>query len=108
MFFIKQPFLKEILVYDVTNRNSFLNIKRWLKELLENTDLKCVVFLIGNKIDLIDKHQKTREGTFQEGNDFAIENNLTFYETSACTNKNITEVFHEMMESKITNIFIFI
>jgi len=89
------------LVYDVTNRNSFLNIKRWLKELLENTDLKCVVFIIGNKIDLVDKSIKNREVTYEEGNDFALENNLTFYETSACTNKNINLVFQEMMESKI-------
>jgi len=87
-------------VYDITNRNSFLNIKRWLKELLENTDLKCVVFLIGNKIDLVDKNEKTREVTFEEANEYANDNNLTFYETSACINKNISLVFQEMMESK--------
>jgi len=88
------------LVYDVTNRNSFLNIKRWLKELLENTDLKCVVFLCGNKVDIADKDKSLREVSLEEGTDFAIENNLIFYETSASTNKNINAVFQEMIESK--------
>ena len=88
-----------LLVYDVTNRNSFLNIKRWLKELLENTDLKCVVFMVGNKIDLIKENYKNREVTFEEGNYFALENNLNFYETSALSNFNISEVFQELMES---------
>lgn len=97
-----------ILVYDVTNRNSFLNIKRWLKELLENTDLKCVVFLIGNKVDLVDKDKKLREVSFEEGNEFATENNLTFYETSASINKNISEVFQEMIESKKDFLFMLI
>lgn len=77
-----------------------MNIKRWLKELLENTDFKCVVFLCGNKIDIAEKDNKLREVSFEEGNDFAIENNLTFYETSASINKNINVVFQEMIESK--------
>jgi GTPase SAR1 family protein len=85
-----------------------LNIKRWLKELLENTDLKCVVYLIGNKIDLVDKDNKTREVSFEEANEFAKENKLTFYETSACTNKNINLVFQELMESKDIEIKLFI
>lgn len=88
------------MVYDVTNRNSFLNIKRWLKELLENTDLKCVVFLCGNKVDIADKDKNLREVSLEEGTDFGIENNLIFYETSASTNKNINVVFQEMIESK--------
>ncbi len=87
------------MCYDVTNRNSFLNIKRWLRELLENTDIKCVVFLCGNKVDLADKDPKIREVSYEEANDFAIENHLTLYETSACTNRNINQVFQEMIES---------
>ena len=84
-----------------------MNIKKWLKEVKENTDLKCVKYLIGNKIDLVEKKEKIREVTFEEGQIFAIQNNLYFYETSACTNYNISEAFEEMIESK-RNFFFYV
>lgn len=66
---------------------------------MENTDLKCVVFIIGNKVDLVEKNQKLREVSYEEGLAFSKINNLNFFETSACTNKNIHKVFLEMIES---------
>lgn len=41
-----------MLVYDITNKMSFENIERWLKEVRENADKDIVIMVIGNKTDL--------------------------------------------------------
>ena len=74
-----------ILVYDVTNRESFNHVAEWLKSCLENVDLnKSSIILVGNKIDLVDQ----REVSEAEGRDFASSNNLLFMETSAFDNRD--------------------
>lgn len=45
------------LVYDVTNRKSFLNLKDWLYKVREYSDRSVIVALIGNKGDLVDKQE---------------------------------------------------
>ena len=88
-------------MYDITNKNSFTNIKRWLKELKENIDIKCVKYLVGNKIDLVEKKEKNREVLIEDAQIFAMQNNLYFFETSAYTNFNINEAFEDMIESNL-------
>ena len=73
-----------ILVYDVTSRESFENIKYWLKEVRDHADANVKIFLFGNKIDLKD----TRKVTIEEGQAFAAEHGLHFIEVSALTNEN--------------------
>ena len=41
-----------MLVYDVTRRESFENLVRWLEEMKENAYSKMQVILVGNKVDL--------------------------------------------------------
>ena len=43
------------LVYDITNRQSFLNLKEWLKKIREYSDDHVVVAIIANKKDLVDE-----------------------------------------------------
>ena len=50
-----------------------------------------LICLIGNKIDLEEK----REVSYEEGKNFAEENNLLFFETSAKDGNNIQEIFLE-------------
>ena len=71
------------LVYDVTKRETFDHLDRWLKELRVHND-KIVVMLIGNKFDLAEKGA-ARAVAFSEGSDYALQNKLTggFIETSA-------------------------
>ncbi len=40
------------LIFDITKRNTFTNISKWLKETKEYANEKILIFLIGNKIDL--------------------------------------------------------
>ena len=70
-----------MLVYDVTRRESFDHLPRWLNEARANAIPQLVIMLIGNKCDLESK----RAVSYQEGAEFAKKNNLIFVEASAKT-----------------------
>ena len=78
-----------LLIYDVTNRDSFKNLESWLIEIEKNASENVLKILIGNKNDLVDdKEIKT-----EEGQAFANRNGMQFIETSAKENTNVTEAF---------------
>ena len=76
-----------ILVYDVTNRQSFIDLQNWLKDVKNATD-KVSIILFGNKCEL-----ENREVTKEEAEKFAKENNIPYIETSAKSKINIDEGF---------------
>ena len=59
------------IVYDITNRKSFEDVKLWLEDCKSQSPRNILLVLIGNKIDLEDK----REVSFEEGEKFAKDNN---------------------------------
>ncbi|CAI9782773.1 unnamed protein product [Fraxinus pennsylvanica] len=78
-----------MLVYDMTKRQSFDHIARWLEELRGHADKNIVIMLIGNKCDL---------GTLQavpteDAQEFAERENLYFMETSALEKTNVESAF---------------
>jgi small GTP-binding protein len=76
-----------ILVYSIDNKRSFENLNNWLNEIKSNNNKDIKIFLIGNKIDLIN-----REVSIEMGENFKIDNNLDlFSETSAIENNNNKE-----------------
>ena len=89
-----------LLVYDITNKESFFHCQNWLNELKENGDKDVVVILVGNKCDL----EKDRQVKKQEGEEFAESNNLFFLETSAKEGKNIFNVFKISAQKILENI----
>ncbi|XP_065055067.1 ras-related protein Rab-35-like [Rhopilema esculentum] len=78
-----------IVVYDVTNADSFVNVKRWMHEIEQNCDLVNKV-LVGNKDDC--PELKVVEKGHAEK--FAELMGVQLYETSAKENQNIEEVFN--------------
>jgi len=78
-----------LLVYDITRRDTFQHLGRWLEEARQNGNQNMTIMLIGNKSDLEHK----REVTPEEGSKFAQENGLLFMETSAKTAFNVEEAF---------------
>ncbi|GLH12846.1 hypothetical protein R5R35_006409 [Gryllus longicercus] len=78
-----------LLVYDITNRESFNALANWLSDARTLASPNIVILLVGNKRDLEDD----REVTFLEASRFAQENELMFLETSAKTGENVEEAF---------------
>ncbi|EEF29888.1 protein with unknown function [Ricinus communis] len=85
--------LGALLVYDITRRATFDNVKKWLTELREYGNPEMVVVLAGNKCDL----SHTREVGEEEGKNLAETEGLCFMETSALENLNVEEAFLEMI-----------
>ena len=77
------------VVYDITNKNSFQNIKSWIEDCKKQSPKTVLLILVGNKADLEDK----RQVTYEEGSIFAEKNGMLFFETSAKNGKNIEEIF---------------
>ena len=59
------------LVYDITNLNSFISINFWLILIKKIIGENIVIFLIGNKGDLIDKSKKNRKVSKEEAIEFS-------------------------------------
>lgn len=78
-----------IIVYDVTNMSSFINIGRWLEEVRNERGNDVIIMLVGNKIDLLEKRQiATIEGELK-----AKQLNIMFIETSAKNGFNVKHLF---------------
>ena len=83
-----------LLVYDITKKNTFESVERWLNELKDHADSKIVVMLVGNKCDLKDE----RRVTVEEAKEAAHKFNLSFLETSALEATNVDESFKRVLE----------
>ena len=81
------------LFYDITNEQSFDNIVKWLKDILEGGHKDLIVYLLGNKVDLIEKRKISHE----KGLSFAKSKNIKFMEISCKLDLNITDVVYFMI-----------
>ncbi|XP_010691301.1 ras-related protein Rab5 isoform X2 [Beta vulgaris subsp. vulgaris] len=81
-----------LLVYDISNMDSFVRAKKLVQELQRQDSRIPVMSLVGNKVDL----EAEREVTTEEAENLSEENGLFFIETSAKTSHNINELFHEI------------
>ena len=88
------------IVYDVTDKKSFANISSWLDECKEMCYKDILVCLVGNKIDLEDKRVISTE----QGQKFAEDNGLLFFETSAKNGTNVDEIFKKCTSEIVTKI----
>lgn len=77
-----------ILVYDISNRDTFINVKKWSNFIKDSAENDVCVLLVGNKLD-----KNNREVTYEEGENVAKECKFFFIEMSAKADKNIKEGF---------------
>ena len=86
-----------ILVYDITQKKTFSNIKHWYDNIKNNIDIdKVAIILVGNKSDLPDPQVK-KESTEK----FCEQYNIQVIETSCKENINIVETFNILIEKMI-------
>lgn len=83
-----------VIVYDITDKDSLRNATGlWLGQLRDFSPNEIPIVLIGNKKDL----EGDREVETKKGEEEAIVNNLSFFETSALTGENVREAFFELV-----------
>mmetsp|Transcript_5516 Transcript_5516/g.7592 ORF Transcript_5516/g.7592 Transcript_5516/m.7592 type:complete len:207 (-) Transcript_5516:372-992(-) len=78
-----------LLVYDVTDRNSFNSIRNWVSQIQQHADVHVNKILIGNKCDMEDERVVSTE----EGSKLAAEYGVQFFETSAKNDINVEKCF---------------
>ncbi|KAG5641005.1 hypothetical protein DXG03_006388 [Asterophora parasitica] len=83
-----------ILVYDVSNRESFEALPRWYSELETYVSSSVVKILVGNKVD----KEFSRQVSTAEGETFAKRMSSLFIEASAKTSIGVNEAFQEVVE----------
>jgi len=81
-----------IVVYDVTNQETFQNVQKWLQEIDRYACENVHKLLVGNKCDLANDRKVSSE----EARDFADQLSLEFLETSAKDSTNVEEAFRKM------------
>ena len=85
-----------VVVYDVTNRASFLNTAKWVEDVRAERGSDVVISLVGNKTDLgNDKRQVSTE----EGEEKANKDGLIFMECSAKAGYNVKSLFRKLATS---------
>ncbi|CAE7295099.1 YPTC6 [Symbiodinium natans] len=86
-----------LLVYDITKPATFKSCQRWMEELRSNAEPDIVIMLVGNKVDLAEKHAGDRQVDFDTAADFASQQGLLFEEASAVTGANIKLCFEKLL-----------
>ncbi|XP_011299308.1 ras-related protein Rab-21 [Fopius arisanus] len=81
-----------ILVYDVTDENSFQMVKNWVKELKKMLGSDISLVIAGNKVDL----EKDRSVSIEEADKYAKQVGAVHFHTSAKQNRNIEEMFLDL------------
>jgi small GTP-binding protein len=83
-----------LLVFDITMRQSFVNVDKWLEQIRKYSGIEVPIILVGNKIDLID----SRVVSTDELQAFAVQKGMPYFETSAKTDYAVNDVFHKLAE----------
>ncbi|XP_075218964.1 ras and EF-hand domain-containing protein-like isoform X3 [Lycorma delicatula] len=93
-----------ILLYDVTNEQSFLNIRQWIDSVEEISEKRIPIILCGNKVDI--RQQAINEGktciSKEQGEKLASINSALFLETSSKTGQNVTDAVIALTREMMT------
>ena len=88
-----------LIVYDITRKNTFDNIDKWITDLKLNDDKNICIIILGNKSDLIDKREINKNDGIKKAEMYKT----AFLETSALNGDNISKAFDELIEQIVIN-----
>lgn len=86
-----------VLVYDITDYESFSRVRKWVKELRTNGDSNICIIICGNKIDLA----KDRRVTEEEATQYAESVGANHIYTSAKQGKGLDEAFNDLARKMV-------
>ena len=78
-----------LVVYDITDKESFEKINFWVDNIKNNAPENAKLILVGNKCDLANE----RKVSYEEGENYAKNLNIKFFEASARDGTNVNELF---------------
>lgn len=82
-----------VVVFDITNKQSFLDVDRWVDDLRTERGQEVIIVLVGNKTDL----QEEREVTCEEAAVNAQRIGAAYIEASAKTGENVQQLFRHIV-----------
>ena len=82
-----------LLVFDLTNNKSFNNIKKWINEVENNSDHKTKKILVGNKVDMKDNIQVSKDDI----DNLCKKKKIKYIEVSGKNNTNVNEAFETLV-----------
>lgn len=89
-----------MIVYDITDRESFINTQNWLNDVNRYANEKVPKMLVGNKCDLTENRAVSKE----EAEDYATKFGMNYIETSAKTSSNVDEAFSQLVKTTLDNL----
>ena len=81
-----------VVVYDITNRASFLNTSKWIEDVRNERGNDVIIVLVGNKTD----QSERRQVSVEEGEDKSTKEGIMFIESSAKAGFNIKALFRKL------------
>lgn len=81
-----------LVVYDITNRASFMNTKQWIKDVRQERGKDVIIMLVGNKVDMSERRAVTKV----DGEEFAKSEGVMFIESSAKAGYQVKELFKRL------------
>ena len=91
-----------LLTFDVTNTESFDNLKDWInsiKKNMEGNNVFIPLIIIGNKIDMEDSREIQKE----DAQKFATENKYKYFETSAKTGEGVDDAIRDLVNQVLSS-----
>ncbi len=82
-----------ILMYDITSIETFDNIMSWISNIRKKANKNVIIYLIGNKCDLLNK----RKISFDSGRKMAVDNKIKFIEISVKWDLNVSDVMYNLI-----------
>ena len=83
-----------VIVYDISNTESFEKLDYWIEQIKSNSQEYTKMILFGNKCDIIEDRKIKKE----EGEEYAKNNNINFFEVSAKEGTNVNEAFESFVQ----------
>jgi len=86
-----------LVCYDITSLATFTALQRWVDKITAEVEKNCAIFLVGNKLDLVQAQPNLRKVDLGEAKRYAQSIGAEVVEASAKTGENINEMFNKVV-----------